>query len=74
VRRKVAIRVTASDNVGVNRIELFIDDVLKSAVSSGTTLSYNWNTNKVFRGLHVISTKAYDSAGNVGTNSVTVYK
>ena len=74
VGRKVTINVKASDNVGVSKIELFIDGVFKSAVSSGTTLSYNWNTNKVLRGPHIISAKAYDSAGNVSTHSVTVYK
>jgi hypothetical protein len=74
VSKKVTIKVTASDNVGVSKIELFIDSVLKSTVSSGTTLTYNWNTNSVLRGPHVISTKAYDSAGNVSTDSVTVYK
>lgn len=74
VGRKVIINVSASDNVGVSKIELFIDNVLKSAVSPGTSLSYNWNTIRALRGPHVISTKAYDSAGNVNTDSVTVYK
>jgi thermitase len=74
VSKKVTIQVTASDNFGIGRIELFIDNVLKSTVSSGTTLSYNWNTAKASRGPHVISTKAFDLAGNVSTDSVTVYK
>lgn len=67
------ISVTASDNVGVIRIELYIDGVLRSSVS-GSSLSFTWNTRKVAKGAHIISTKAYDAAGNVGTTSITVYK
>jgi hypothetical protein len=74
VSKKVTIKVTASDNVGIGKIELFIDNVLKSTVSSGTILTYNWNTNKELNGPHVISTKAYDIAGNVSADSITVYK
>jgi hypothetical protein len=81
VSKKVTIQVIASDNVGIGRIELFIDNVLKRTVSLGTrnvslgkTLSYNWNTAKASKGPHVISTKAFDLTGNVSTDSVTVYK
>lgn len=67
------ISVTASDNVGVSKIELYIDGILKSTVT-GTILSYQWNTRKESNGIHSVLTKAYDTAGNVGTSSITVYK
>lgn len=67
------INVTAYDESGVSRIELYIDGILRSSVS-GNSLSYTWNTRKVAKGSHTISTKAYDLAGNMGASSITVYK
>jgi subtilisin family serine protease len=74
VTRKVTIAVKASDNMKIGRIELYIDGVLKSATSSSTSLVYNWNPTKATKGGHIISSKAYDAAGNVNTDSITLYK
>jgi hypothetical protein len=68
----VTVTTTATDNVGVTSIQIYIDG---SQVTSGTTspLSYSWNTTNVANGTHTIYSKAYDAAGNVGTSStVTV--
>jgi hypothetical protein len=73
IGKKVSIQVSASDNVGISRIELYIDGVLK-LVTNSSTISWSWNTVKVANGQHVISAKAYDGAGNAGSNSITVYK
>jgi len=73
VGKKLTIKATAADNVAVAKIELYVDNVRKTS-SSGNTLTYMWNTVKVSQGAHVISVKAYDAAGNVGTSSGTVYK
>lgn len=73
ISSKVRITVCASDNVGVTRVELFIDGSLKASASS-STLQYTWNTRKEFSGMHTISSKAFDGAGNMWTDSVTVYK
>lgn len=70
---KVVIAASATDNVGVTRLELYIDGSLKSSSTAGS-LSWNWNTRKVASGAHVILVKAYDSAGNVGVQSITVYR
>lgn len=69
----IKIQVVASDNVVVSRIELYIDGELK-LVTNSSTISWSWNTAKVSKGQHIISTKAYDAAGNVGVSSITVYK
>lgn len=68
------INVTASDDVLVTKIELYIDGVLKTTVLNQNTLSCQWNTKKETSGSHSISTKAYDAAGNIGTVNITVYK
>lgn len=72
--KKVSVSASASDNKGVSRIELWIDGALKDTVTSGTSLSWSWNTANVAKGAHTITAKAYDSTGNVGTSSVVVNK
>jgi hypothetical protein len=59
--------------VGVSKLELYIDGALRT-VTSQSYLSWGWNTLKEARGQHIISAKAYDQAGNVQTDAITVYK
>jgi len=62
----IQINVSASDNVRVVRIEVFIDGasfVNFSQSPAGT----NWNTRAVKDGQHVITARAYDAAGNNGS-------
>lgn len=69
----VGVGATASDNVGVTKMEIYIDGALKTSNTSATSLSYSWNTTAVANGSHTISSKAYDAAGNVGSSTtVTV--
>jgi subtilisin family serine protease len=69
----VSISASASDNVGVAKMELYVDGSLKSTAADGS-ISWSWNTKKAAAGTHVITVKAYDAAGNVGTAFSTVYK
>ncbi|MDH4100782.1 MAG: S8 family serine peptidase [Nitrospirota bacterium] len=70
---RATIQVAATDDTGVSRIDLYIDNALK-CTSSGSTLSCNWNTRKEKAGAHSIAAKAFDAAGNVATTSITVFK
>jgi hypothetical protein len=68
----VTVTATASDNVGVTSIQIYIDG---TQAASGTTspLNYSWNTGNVTNGTHTIFSKAFDAAGNLGTSTtVTV--
>jgi subtilisin family serine protease len=68
------IAVSATDNVGVTQVAIYVDGVLRctDAVSPFTC---TWNTKKASSGSHVISAKGWDAAGNVGSATpVTVYK
>ena len=47
----VAVSVSATDDVSVAKLQLYIDGKLVSA-ASGATLSYNWNTRKAKYGAH----------------------
>lgn len=68
------VTASASDNVGVTKVEFYLDGVFQA---SDTTSPYewSWNTTTSSNGSHSLSSKAYDAAGNVGTSaavSVTV--
>lgn len=69
----VGVQVSASDNVGVSTVSLYIDGQLKSSVT-GSSLSYNWNTRKISAGSHTIRVDARDAAGNLGSTSIQVTK
>jgi Subtilase family/Bacterial Ig domain/Fervidolysin N-terminal prodomain len=66
-----AIKVSATDNTGVTKIELYIDGQLKTQTTE-STLSYSWNTRKVAKGYHTILTKAFDAAGNQKQTGIQV--
>lgn len=68
------ITVSASDNVAVTQVSIYVDGVL---VYTGTAAPYRdaWNTKKLAPGSHVITANAWDAAGNMGSAApVTVYK
>jgi hypothetical protein len=62
------ISASASDAVGVTKVEFYIDSVLKGTDTS-SPYSYSWVTTTYGNGAHTLYTKAYDAAGNVGTSS-----
>ena len=62
----VALSASASDNVGVARVEFYVDgSLLSTATSAPYTASWVTSTN----GSHTLLAKAYDAAGNLGTSS-----
>lgn len=74
VSGRVNINVSASDNVGVAKVEFYIDNKL---VTTDTTApySYRWNVNKkISAGNHTIMVKAYDAANNSASASIVVTK
>jgi hypothetical protein len=72
VTGNVQITATASDNVAVARVELYVDGVL-FATDTSAPYNFNWNTKKVSRTTHTLQVRAYDAAGNVGSSAtVTV--
>ncbi len=67
-----AVSVTASDNIKVTQIYIYVDNVLKATCSLKTVCTYSINVKKVSVGTHSIMAKALDAAGNTATTSVTV--
>lgn len=74
VAGSVAVTVTVTANVGVKKVELYVDNVL-TKTSTKSPFSMTWDANKVATGSHALVAKAYDGAGNIGTSAtVTVTK
>jgi thermitase len=68
------VKVGASDDVGVSRVELYADGKLVGT-SSYAPATFTWSVRKAAAGAHVFQAYAYDAAGNIGRSShVTVYK
>ena len=64
----VTVTATATDNIGVTSIVLYIDGV-QTATSPTSPLNYSWNTSNVTNGTHTIYSQASDAAGNIGTSA-----
>ena len=73
VNGKVTIEAQATDNIGVIKVEFYVDNALLSS-DSESPYSASWDTSSLTNGSsHTLFAKAYDSAGNIGTSqSITV--
>ncbi|MFY0562858.1 Ig-like domain-containing protein [Archangium lansingense] len=71
VRGEVDIRVTAKDDVGVTRVELYVDG-RRVDTDKHAPYRFEWDSTEVPDGSHELLIKAYDEAGNVGQASATV--
>jgi thermitase len=73
IDKRLLVDAEATDNVGVVRMELYLNGELQ-AVRNSDRINWRWNTNKAPSGQYVVNVLAFDEAGNVGQRSVTVYK
>jgi len=60
---------TAADNLGVSKVEFYLDGNLQSTDTFPDPYSWDWDTTKSTDGSYTLSAKAYDATGNVGTSS-----
>lgn len=67
VSGSVTMSANATDNVGVSKVELYVDGALK-ATATTSPYTYSWNTTQVANGSHSLQAKAYDAAGNIATS------
>jgi hypothetical protein len=74
VSGNVSVGVNCSDNIGVRRVELYVDGLL-SATSTSAPFGTRWNSRRASAGPHTLRCRAYDAAGNTGDSAViTVYR
>ena len=74
VSNSVNVLVQTIDQVGVVRVDLYVDGSL-TASSTSSPFTTKWNARKARAGAHTLQCRAYDAAGNVGVSPiVTVYR
>ncbi|TKB23944.1 hypothetical protein FCL47_19945 [Desulfopila sp. IMCC35006] len=61
-----AITATATDNVGVAKVEFYLDSASATAIAADTASPYTftWNSSTVANGSHTLYAKATDAANN----------
>jgi beta-lactamase superfamily II metal-dependent hydrolase len=57
------VTASASDNVGVTKVEFYLDGALQSTDTS-SPYSWSWNTTTATNGAHTLTSKAWDAALN----------
>jgi Big-like domain-containing protein len=65
----INVNANANDNIGVTKVEFYVDT---SLIGTDTTSPYSvsWNTTTIANGSHNLTSKAYDAANNTGTSSI----
>jgi subtilisin family serine protease len=61
--------VSASDNFGVSRVDMYRNNVLVGTKTSAP-FTFSWDTTHEENGQYSLQSKAYDASGNVGTSSL----
>jgi hypothetical protein len=67
----VTVQASASDNVGVTKVEFYLDGVLR-AVDLAAPYQWDFDTTTASNGAHAVQVLAYDAAGNVGRATLNV--
>ena len=68
----ITLSASASDNVGVTKVEFYVDNALK-ATDTATPYTASLDSTTLTNGTHSLVAKAYDAAGNVGTSSAVSF-
>lgn len=69
-----SIDVSASDDIGVTKVEIYADNALL-ATDTSAPYNHSWSTASISAGNHSLYAKAYDASGKVSTStSVNVTK
>ena len=66
----IPVSVSAADNVGVTKVELYVGGVLL-ATDTAAPWSFSWDTTKTANGTYAVNAKAYDAVGHI-TSSASV--
>ena len=72
VSGSVAITASASDDVGVARVDFYRDGGVTLGSSASAPYTVTWDTGAMSPGSHSLYAKAVDAAGNIGTSAVEV--
>jgi spore germination protein YaaH len=70
VQKTQRVEAVASDNVGVVRVEFYVNGTRLATDTAAPYVAY-WDTRRLAPGAYVITAVAYDASGNSATASVT---
>ena len=68
----ITFNASASDNVGVSKVEFYVDGVLK-ATDTTSPYAATLDSTTLADGSHSLVAKAYDAANNIGTSSTVTF-
>ena len=68
----ITLSASATDNVGVTKVEFYVDSVLKGT-DTATPYTLTLDSTTLANGSHTLTAKAYDAAGNVGTSAAVAF-
>jgi hypothetical protein len=68
----ITLNATASDNVGVAKVEFLVDGVLKGT-DTVAPYSMTLDSTTLSNASHSLTAKAYDAANNIGTSSAVAF-
>jgi tetratricopeptide (TPR) repeat protein len=71
VNGTVNIDVEARDDLGIAKVEIYIDDVLVAALTA-SPYTFQWDTTTVSSGSHTITVRAYDTSGQTAEDEISV--
>lgn len=69
----LSIQVSATDNVAISKIELYINDGLV-LTQTASSVSAIWSYNNAPAGTYILKAKSYDTSGNTAETSITINK
>ncbi len=70
VAEEVVVTCVATDNVGIDHVELWVDGVATSLLDDSEPFSFSWNTTPYVDGsYHVLTVRAYDTADNIADSA-----
>src|SRR5215210_5978586 len=68
VSGRIKLDVSATDDVGVERVDYYVDGAFVAFDANPPNWSRRWNTKRVADGPHTVVAEATDAAGNVGSS------
>ncbi|HYE33218.1 MAG TPA: S8 family serine peptidase [Methylomirabilota bacterium] len=73
ISTRVSVAVKATDNVGVKKVELYVDGALLTS-SAQSPFTTTWDAKKARTGAHTLQTRAFDAAGNSSWSQVVTVR
>ena len=68
----IPVTASAIDNVGVTKVEFYLNTSTLLTTVTTSPYIFNWDTTTLAKGAYTLTAKAYDNAGNIGTSNTVI--